>query len=87
MEGEVSNFNRELFDLETSAFSGDMCVEIRLEFSDGTPICLPERTDYVPFAENVRKWEKWIHFPVKYNELPDDAMVSICLQCEGIAWN
>jgi phosphatidylinositol 3-kinase len=76
LEGEISNFNRELFDLETSAFSGDMCVEIRLEFSDGTPICQPERTDYVSFAENVRKWGKSIHFPVKYNELPDDAMLS-----------
>ena len=53
----------------------DMFVECKLCFEDGTEICVPSSTSHVPLRDGRRQWEEWIHFPIKFHEIPSKAKI------------
>ncbi|KAG2387755.1 hypothetical protein C9374_001349 [Naegleria lovaniensis] len=53
----------------------EMIVECQICFEDGTPLCIPSLTSHVVLREGRRQWDEWIHFPIKFNEIPSKAKI------------
>ena len=74
MDGDFRNYHKEL-NVDHHASNGiatdDLYVEVKLLFTDGTPIAVPQRTKF----NDKHAWDEWLHFPFKYNELPYEAVV------------
>ena len=52
-------------------------VTCQLFADNGSPISLPARTKHASFSSQEVKWSEWLTLPVKYCDLPVDAVAAI----------
>jgi hypothetical protein len=66
-------YSRELYDYTNAELykTTDVFIEVKLMFSDGTPICIPKRTKF----NDKYQWDEWITFPTPYCELSHETVV------------